>query len=184
MSCDNTLSAFIPASLCRWPARRSRAIALLLAASAGAVSAQSSSVQLRAQIDVSISAERIVEVEGPDGTKRNQLVAATTPAAGEELIYTVSFANTGGALADGVRVTSPIPPEASYVDGTAYGPGCDVLFSVDGGRSFGAPNELRVADESGSRAAAASDYTHIRWVLSTPLAPGAKGFARFRAVGR
>jgi uncharacterized repeat protein (TIGR01451 family) len=160
------------------------AIALLLAGNGGGVSAQPSPPSLRAQIEVSMSAERVVEVDGPDGSKSSRLVAATAPAPGEELVYTVSFWNTGGALADGVRITSPIPPEARYVEGTAYGPGCEVLFSADGGRSFGAPDELRITDAAGARAAAASDYTHIRWVLATPLAPGAKGFARFRAVGR
>jgi hypothetical protein len=60
-----------------------------------------------------------------------------------------------------------------------------VLFSVDGGRTFGQPNELTVPAADGSRrAAAAEDYTHIRWRLKTPLPAGATGFARFRAVAR
>lgn len=159
--------------------------ALLLAVfGTGSVLGQTGA-SLRARVEVSTVAERIVEVDGPDGAKSNQLVAVAAPTPGEEIIYTVTFTNTGGAVADGVRITSPIPPEVRYLEGTAYGPGCDVLFSVDGGRSFGAPAELRVTGAAGARATAeASNYTHIRWVLVTPLAPGAKGFARFRAVGR
>ena len=60
-----------------------------------------------------------------------------------------------------------------------------MLYSVDGGRTFGQPRELYVGVAEGSRRlAAADDYTHIRWLLRAPLAPGAKGFARFRAVLR
>ncbi len=58
-----------------------------------------------------------------------------------------------------------------------------MLFSVDGGRTYGAPKELTVKAADGSqRTADAADYTHIRWVLKAPLDAGAKGFARFRAV--
>jgi hypothetical protein len=57
-----------------------------------------------------------------------------------------------------------------------------VLFSVDGGETFGLPNELAVADgDEARRAAAVADYTHVRWVLTAPLAARATGFARFRA---
>jgi hypothetical protein len=60
-----------------------------------------------------------------------------------------------------------------------------VLYSIDGGRSFGLPEELLVTSGDGApRTADAGEYTHIRWLLAKPLAPGATGFARFRAVRR
>ena len=72
-----------------------------------------------------------------------------------------------------------------YVAHSASGPGSDVLFSVDNGRTFGRPDELTiVAADGGTRTAAAADYTHVRWVLKASLAAGATGVARYRAVPR
>jgi hypothetical protein len=87
--------------------------------------------------------------------------------------------------AEGVRITSPIPPGLRYVDGSAVGPGSIVLFSVDDGLTFGAPSELLMPDaDARFRRADAADFTHVRWILKAPLAAGATGFARFRAVQR
>jgi len=84
-----------------------------------------------------------------------------------------------------VRITKPVPPGVRYVAESASGPGCDVLFSVDGGRTFGQPAELSVVAEDGARRPASpDDYTHIRWRLRTPLAAEATGFVRFRALAR
>jgi hypothetical protein len=71
-----------------------------------------------------------------------------------------------------------------YVAQTASGPGSDVLFSVDNGRSFGRPEELSLALPDGVRGADAADYTHIRWILRAPLDAGALGVVRFIAVPR
>lgn len=131
--------------------------------------------------------ETVASVPQDDGTARAELrpASVTTSLRGDELIYTVSFANKGPAALDNVRITAPIPLEVTYVADSASAPGSEVLYSVDGGRTFGQPRELYVGVAEGSRRlAAADDYTHIRWLLRAPLAPGAKGFARFRAVLR
>lgn len=124
---------------------------------------------------------------GPDGagTLPVALPPETVPQAGEALVYTVRFRNSGLGLVDGVRITKPLPPEVRYVAGSASGPGCDVLFSVDGGRTFGQPSELSVRGADGAfRPAGPDDYTHIRWRLLTPLAAKGTGFVRFRALAR
>jgi uncharacterized repeat protein (TIGR01451 family) len=113
------------------------------------------------------------------------LAPTAVPQPGDALIYTVRFKNTDAALMDGVRITKPVPPGVRYVADSASGPGCDVLFSVDGGRTFGRPAELSVVAEDGARRPASpDDYTHIRWRLRTPLAAEATGFVRFRALAR
>jgi hypothetical protein len=72
-----------------------------------------------------------------------------------------------------------------YVAKSASGPGSEVLFSVDNGRTFGLPDELTLAAPDGSvRSADAAEYTHVRWILRAPLDAGATGIARFRAVPR
>jgi uncharacterized repeat protein (TIGR01451 family) len=101
---------------------------------------------------------------------------------GDQVIYTVSYENKGKQPADRVVVTDPIPPEVAYVDGSAFGPGTEIEFSVDG-KTWGAPAALKVKGADGKeRPAIAADYTHIRWKLAASVQPGQKGFVRFRAV--
>jgi uncharacterized repeat protein (TIGR01451 family) len=129
--------------------------------------------------------EKIVAVDGPDGAAKTALVPVDVAQPGDEVVYTVTFENVTKQAADSIRITSPIPSEMRYLPNTAAGPGSSALFSVDGGRTYGTPKELTVLAGDGSRRAAdASDYTHIRWLLKAPLDAGAKGFARFRAVVR
>jgi len=109
---------------------------------------------------------------------------ASAPPPAEQLIVNVRFTNSSEQVLDSLRITSPVPPELRYVAQSASGPGTDVLFSVDEGRSFGRPEELTMATPDGVRGADAADYTHIRWILRAPLDAGALGVVRFRAVPR
>ena len=103
----------------------------------------------------------------------------------DQLIVSVRFTNSSDRILDSIRITSPIPPDLRYLPNSASGPGADVLFSVDNGRSFGGPEELTLQDSDGNvRVADPADYTHVRWVLRAPLDAGASGVARFRAVPR
>jgi hypothetical protein len=118
------------------------------------------------------------EDSAPDATE-----ASASPA--DELIVSVGFANSSDHVLDAIRITIPIPADLSYVSDSASGPGADVLYSIDGGRSFGRPEELTMqAPDGGVRGAQPADYTHVRWVLRAPLDAGASGVARFRAVPR
>ena len=69
----------------------------------------------------------------------------------------------------------------TYEPGTAYGPGSEIQFSVDGGREYGAPEALTITEDGEVRGAQPEDYTHIRWVMNDELAAGAQGVARFSA---
>ena len=113
------------------------------------------------------------------------VVATDTSAApADELIVNVRFANMSEHVLDSLRITCPVPSDLNYVPQSASGPGSDVLFSVDSGRTFGRPEELTIATPDGVRNAEAADYTHVRWILRAPLDAGALGVARFRAVPR
>ena len=134
-----------------------------------------------------VAVETVVEKEetvvGDDGQETTRLVPVATIVPGEEVVYTITFTNNGADAAENVAITNPIPEHMLYVDGTAFGPGTDVSYSVDGGESYAAADELEVVDADGTvRRAGASDYTHIRWVMRNDLQSGARGFARFRAV--
>ena len=132
---------------------------------------------------VSSQLERIGPIAAGDGAAPADATEPSLQA--DELIVSVRFTSSSAHVLDAIRITSPIPPDLSYVSDSASGPGADVLYSVDGGRSFGRPQELTMQAPDGSvRGAEPADYTHVRWVLRTSLDAGASGVARFRAVPR
>jgi uncharacterized repeat protein (TIGR01451 family) len=117
------------------------------------------------------------------GESETRLVPAEVVVPGESVIYTITFRNVSGEPADNVVITNPIAEDLMYVDGSAFGPGMEILFSVDSGNTFAKADELTVVNEDGEiRDAAAGDFTHVRWVMQNDLAAGAQGTARFAAI--
>ena len=79
-------------------------------------------------------------------------------------------------------VEDQIPKGTTYLDNSAFGNDAEVTFSVDGGKTYSAPEKLQINGADGKmRPALAGDYTHIRWTVNGPLAPGAGGSVSFRA---
>lgn len=133
-------------------------------------------------VSVVTVAEREVPAVDENGQETTQLAPVTTVVPGDEVIYTITYTNDSDQPADRVVITDPVPAQMSYVQGTAFGPGTHIRFSVDGGESWGAPEALFVKTADGNRRLAdAADYTHIRWEMRSTLKPGGRGFARFRA---
>jgi len=128
-----------------------------------------------------LRAEKQIEVPGEDGWNEPYLLPVREIAVGEEVVYTVEFANDGGIEVERPVIICPLPDFMVYVPGTAIGPGARITYSVDGGNSFAEAGELQVAIDGKLETAPVERYTHIRWALDRPLAPGARGFARFRA---
>lgn len=141
------------------------------------------SAQEAGNIVVTTVAQQTEVLTDPSGDTRTQLVPVTKVLPGDEVTYTITFKNVGGEPVENVTVTNPVPEHMSYLDGSAFGPGTAITFSVDGGHSFAPAGTLAVALADGStRPAAASDYTHIRWTYVRPAEPGELGIARFKAV--
>ncbi len=115
------------------------------------------------------------------GELRTRLVAAEKVVPGDEVIYTVTFKNVGDEPAENVVITNPISADLTYVAGSAFGASSSVQFSVDGGKNFAAAEDLTVSEDDAARLATPEDYTHVRWLFSNDLAPGAQGVVRFRA---
>ncbi len=116
------------------------------------------------------------------GEEEERLIEAEVVLPGETVFYTITFTNVSDEVADRVVITNPIAENLVYLDGSAFGAGMDIVFSVDGGETFAAATELTVVENGESRAAKASDFTHVRWVMRNDLAAGAQGTARFAAV--
>jgi uncharacterized repeat protein (TIGR01451 family) len=91
--------------------------------------------------------------------------------AGDEVHYTIRVRNPGKQPVTDAQVTKRLPVGLHYVAGSAAGPSCTIEFSTDGGSTFTAQRKD-------------SDYTHVRWTLQRPLAPGATALLRFRATFR
>ncbi len=115
------------------------------------------------------------------GREVRELVPADTVVPGDFVVYTITFENTSVEVADNVTITNPVPENLTYQANSAFGPGAEILFSVDGGSEYGAPAELFVTENGVRRAATSEDFTHIRWILRQELEPGAQGIASFRA---
>jgi uncharacterized repeat protein (TIGR01451 family) len=160
--------------------------AAAICAITSAASAQLPGARARPGLELATRVEKIVPGTGGDkGDARTKLVPAEDLNPGDELVITVTFLNTTQHALDGVRITQPIPPNMRYVERSGVGPGSQVLYSVDGGTTYGQPNELGVVTPEGNRRVATSaDYTHVRWLIKAPLAAGARAFVRFRATVR
>ena len=152
----------------------SRVTALVLLLASGIASSQGT-------LEVQTTVQKEAVMTNEDGEQVTELVPAETVVPGERVIYTITFRNTGEDPADDVVITNPISEELTYVLGSAFGPGMDLQFSVDG-QSFAAADELTVVEDGETRLATPEDYTHIRWVMQSDLSAGAQGTVRFSAL--
>ena len=116
------------------------------------------------------------------GETERRLVPADTVVPGDDVVYTITFTNISDETAENIVITNPIANELTYVNGSAFGPGTTIQFSVDGGSHFAAAEDLEITEDGAVRAARAEDFTHIRWVMQNDLEAGAQGMARFRAT--
>ncbi|HEY0683575.1 MAG TPA: hypothetical protein VGD45_14675 [Steroidobacter sp.] len=132
---------------------------------------------------VELRTQLVAEVRETGGTAERptfRMVPATKLAQGQVIYYTVRITNPTPVFANKVQVSQLIPANTTYLVGSAAGPGADVEFSIDGGQTFARPEDLKLSD--GVTRAPPARYTHIRWRLRNPLAPGATALARFRAT--
>jgi uncharacterized repeat protein (TIGR01451 family) len=135
------------------------------------------------QIETELVAEvRIDDVASPIPSPA-RFAPATVVQQGQVVYYTLRIRNVSSEYARDVTVTQRIPANTQYVAESASGPGAEVSFSIDGGQTFARALDLHTLDASGvQRPLPTDEYTHIRWRLRNPLAPGAVALARFRAV--
>lgn len=135
-----------------------------------------------------IATELIAEVRENVSTTPGREIYRFVPARmleqGQVVYYTLRITNQTSVPLRNVAVVQPVPANTAYVADSASGPGAAVSFSVDGGLSYGPADSLRVEVEGSRQLAQAAQYTHIRWQLRNPLAPGATALARFRATFR
>jgi uncharacterized repeat protein (TIGR01451 family) len=146
------------------------------------------SVVAGAQEPVEVQTELIAQVRENISTTPGREVYRYVPASllaqGQVVYYTLRITNPTAVFARNVAVVQAVPANTTYIADSASGPGAAVSFSVDGGRTFASAQDLTINVEGTTQPAQARQYTHIRWQLRNPLAPGATALARFRAVFR
>jgi len=134
-------------------------------------------------IKVTSIAQTEVEVIDKNGKKTFKRTPVEKAVPGSEVIFTTTFENTIGKSASNIVINNPIPKDTEYKAGSAFGKDCEILFSADGGKTFGHADELKVKDKEGKeRNALPKEYTHIRWTYKAPLAPGKSSEVGFRAM--
>lgn len=166
---------------------KSRNLPSLWAAIAG-ISAALSLPVTQAQELADIQTELVAEVRENVSTTPGREVFRFVPARlleqGQVVYYTLRITNQTSVPLRNVAVVQPVPANTTYLGNSAAGPGAAVSFSVDGGGRFEPAESLMIEVEGMKQPAQATQYTHIRWQLRNPLAPGATALARFRATFR
>jgi uncharacterized repeat protein (TIGR01451 family) len=132
-----------------------------------------------------LTIKTIAEVETKSvaaGREVVKLSSADRVVPGDEVIYTLEVRNSGPLPITTPSVTQAVPEHMVYIADSAAGPGADISYSTDGGRTFDRPENLKVPRANGQmQPARAADYTHIRWRLKNTLKVNSVAFARFRA---
>jgi len=136
----------------------------------------SEAVELRTQLIAEVR-ETLNAQERPV----HRMVPARQLSQGQVVYYTVRITNPTPVFANNVVVSQRVPANTLYMENSAAGPGAEIEFSVDGGVTFSRAEDLKLDD--GTRAPP-ERYTHIRWRMRNPLAPGSVALARFRATFR
>jgi uncharacterized repeat protein (TIGR01451 family) len=138
--------------------------------------------QEKGTVELKAVAEMEVEVINDEGQKEIQRVPAAKVVPGDVVIYTIHYTNNGDEAAENFVITNPVPEHMVYLPSTAEGENSDITFSVDGGNSYDKPENLTATDSEGKQITAkVSDYTHIRWSIDEPIAPGQTGSVNFKA---
>ena len=153
---------------------RKTLVSILLAVPFAASSAQA--------LTASQIVEREIIVRNPDGTQTIKREKADLVTPGDKVVYSLHYVNDQDQIAENVVLSMPIPPEITYIEGSAQSEGTRTLFSVDGGKTYAPRSDLMVWENGQARAARASDITNIRWMVGAALAPKQTG--RLSYAGR
>lgn len=117
-----------------------------------------------------------------DGTTQVVRTAADTVVPGERIVYTINYTNDKAEAVNDIVLTLTVPPEVTFVEGSADKAGAVVSYSTDNGASFTSRQSAMVMETGGNiRAASADDITAVRWTVAGPVAAGVSDALSFSA---
>ena len=136
------------------------------------------------KIEIAVQVER--ELVHPDSTGKKIVERKPVDIAnpGDVLVYTLKATNVGEGPALEARLEDPLPPGTELIlDSLDHGHATPAA-SLDGGKTwqpFPARVERRGSDGKVESVPAPADtYTHLRWTLADPLAPGESKNVQFK----
>jgi uncharacterized repeat protein (TIGR01451 family) len=126
------------------------------------------------------SYKEVVKV-GKDGKRKVVLEDAKKIIPGDIVLYKNIIQNNSKSDAKDMVLNNSIPKFTEYVpDSASCEKGCEILFSVDGGKTYATPDKLKVKDVNGERLALPKEYTNVRWILTSTLTPNSKTYVSFK----
>jgi len=133
-----------------------------------------------------IELKTVAEVEesyvDDSGNTAKRLAPAAKVVPGDEVVWTIVANNVCTTAAGDVAITNSVPDHMRYIGNSAFGPGANIEFSLDG-TAFAAPEALIIDEADGSkRQARAEEYSAIRWALPRPMGPSESLIVRYRAA--
>lgn len=148
---------------------------------AGLVQAQSGEPKL----ELKTTAQKEVKVK-KDGKMEIQRVPVDKAQPGDVVVYTIAYSNTGKGPVLDAAIVDPIPKGVVYILESAEGTDAEITFSVDGGRTWQKPPVMmQVKKPDGSmenKPVPPERFTHVRWLIKKPLAPGQSGKVSFKVT--
>jgi uncharacterized repeat protein (TIGR01451 family) len=124
-------------------------------------------------------------------TKVNQTEAelkggSVTHSPGDTIEYVLTSKNVGDALMTEPTIVDPIPAGVTYIPKSATGNNAEILFSIDGGATYGSwPMQYSVRNSRGiilKREATPEMYTHIKWRILENIPPGGAHISTFKVM--
>lgn len=152
---------------------------LFLSAAIAAMAMGSTASALTAQQKVF----KEIVTETPEGVVTTKRVEADKITPGDRVVYALSYTNDKGQPAEDIVLTMPVPEVIAYIDGTADNENTSIMYSVDGGATFGPRETRQVVGEDGSmRPAKSEEITHVRWTMLRAVAAGETGELSFAGL--
>jgi uncharacterized repeat protein (TIGR01451 family) len=147
------------------------------------VVATSTFAQDKACVTLKTEAQLEQDYVDAQGKPAKRLVAPGKVIPGNEIIWTITAANTCAKPAEKVVIENAVPEHMTYVADSALASGASntITYSLNG-RDFLAQAALTVREADGkTRPARPEEIKSIRWLLGTAIPPNATATARYRA---
>ena len=135
-----------------------------------------------AEVDVSIEQGKVVIARDAQGNAVETVMPLDKAVPGETVVYRYLVVNRGAAPAADVMVSTAVPENMTYTEGSGAAHGWIFEVSADG-RTFAPEGALIVYEiDETSRPAEARDIRRLRWRLGGSIAPGEARRTAFRAT--
>ena len=143
---------------------------VVLAAGIAALLLTSHAVAKESTVTLSTKSYKEVIKVDVSGGKKVVLEEAKKVVPGDTVVYKNYITNHTNKSVKDMVLNNAIPKHTEYVaDSAKCEKGCDILFSVDGGKKFDSAERLMVKVGNKERLALPKEYTNVRWILTSAL---------------